>query len=369
QALKASKKISRSQPHAGGSSEGTGVSPGVPDKSTIILTTSSEGTGTKPGVPDEETYDDFVHGDEYVHDDVDEEMKDAEGTETGKDDEEINDAKKTKEVKDDNKKGELPPTSSSLSISVEVPLIQSPTMLNVPVSVIPEQSVPIVPPATTLSPPPSVTNLTPILFQVPPAVKEYFGSSLGDALQKKSKSYEKHQAHRALYDALMLSMILDEDDLDKMFRDQPKQKKRDHGDDKDKDPSAGPNQEVLKLLYTEEVIMDVANDNVVIDVNQPQDDSKPKTDKDPKNDWFKQPPRPPTLDREWNKGKAVDDSQEHTWFNDMLSAEKGSSHIDKLTKAHLAGPVYNLLKGTCQSSIELKYNMEECYKALSDKLD
>ncbi|GJU90844.1 hypothetical protein Tco_1303267 [Tanacetum coccineum] len=43
--------------------------------------------------------------------------------------------------------------------------------------------------------------------------------------------------------------------------------------------------------------------------------------------------------------------------------------IDKLTKAHLIGPVYNLLKGTCQSSIELEYNMEECYKALSDQLD
>ncbi|GKC17757.1 hypothetical protein Tco_1014539 [Tanacetum coccineum] len=43
--------------------------------------------------------------------------------------------------------------------------------------------------------------------------------------------------------------------------------------------------------------------------------------------------------------------------------------INKLTKAHLVGFVYNLLKGTCQSSIELEYNMEECYKALSDQLD
>ncbi|GJY87882.1 hypothetical protein Tco_0502510 [Tanacetum coccineum] len=87
--------------------------------------------------------------------------------------------------------------------------------------------------------------------------------------------------------------------------------------------------------------------------------------------------------------KAVDDSQEHTWFNDRLSAEKGPLtfdelmatpidfskfamnrlKIDKLTKAHLVGPVYNLLKGTCQSNIELEYNMEECYKALSDQLD
>ncbi|GKF62280.1 hypothetical protein Tco_0182334, partial [Tanacetum coccineum] len=53
-ALKASRKSSRSQPHAGGSSEGTSTKPGVPDESTGILSTSSEGTGTKPGVPDEE---------------------------------------------------------------------------------------------------------------------------------------------------------------------------------------------------------------------------------------------------------------------------------------------------------------------------
>ncbi|GJT55513.1 hypothetical protein Tco_0990567 [Tanacetum coccineum] len=43
--------------------------------------------------------------------------------------------------------------------------------------------------------------------------------------------------------------------------------------------------------------------------------------------------------------------------------------IDKITKADLVGSVYKLLKGTCQSIIELEYNMEECYKALSDQLD
>ncbi|GKE73905.1 hypothetical protein Tco_1535946, partial [Tanacetum coccineum] len=53
-ALKESKKTSRRQPGTGGSSEGTGVSPWVPDESTVIHATSSEGTGTKPGVPDEE---------------------------------------------------------------------------------------------------------------------------------------------------------------------------------------------------------------------------------------------------------------------------------------------------------------------------
>ncbi|GJU09734.1 hypothetical protein Tco_1132130 [Tanacetum coccineum] len=43
--------------------------------------------------------------------------------------------------------------------------------------------------------------------------------------------------------------------------------------------------------------------------------------------------------------------------------------IDNLTQAHLVGPVYELLKGTCTSSIKLEYNIEECLKALTDKLD
>ncbi|GJR79674.1 hypothetical protein Tco_0150459 [Tanacetum coccineum] len=58
-----------------------------------------------------------------------------------------------------------------------------------------------------------------------------------------------------------------------------------------------------------------------------------------------------------------------------------STHIDfsaffmnclklrKITRAYLVGPVFNLLKGTCKSYVELEYNMEECYRALTDQLD
>ncbi|GJW55985.1 hypothetical protein Tco_0102716 [Tanacetum coccineum] len=35
---------------------------------------------------------------------------------------------------------------------------------------------------------------------------------------------------------------------------------------------------------------------------------------------------------------------------------------------NLIRPLYNLLKETCTSSIELEYNMEECFKALTDRL-
>nr|GEW78395.1 hypothetical protein [Tanacetum cinerariifolium] len=43
--------------------------------------------------------------------------------------------------------------------------------------------------------------------------------------------------------------------------------------------------------------------------------------------------------------------------------------IDNLIKEHLVGPVYNLLKGTCKSYMELDYTIEECYRALSEQLD
>ncbi|GJR43075.1 hypothetical protein Tco_1311178 [Tanacetum coccineum] len=166
QALKENKKTSKRQPGIGGSSEGTGTKPGVLDESTVVSATSSEGTGTKPGVLDEEKEiteenvilewgseqesehyeedklddkekdekegdaDDETESDEEdiykykirVRKDEDEEMINAEVDDSDKGDEEITDAakayvEKTSEVKDDPKKTELPPTSSSLSVS------------------------------------------------------------------------------------------------------------------------------------------------------------------------------------------------------------------------------------------------------------
>ncbi|GJV48173.1 hypothetical protein Tco_1438385 [Tanacetum coccineum] len=54
QALKESKKTNRKQPGTRGPNEGTGVSSGVPNESTVVPATPSEGTGTKPRVLDEE---------------------------------------------------------------------------------------------------------------------------------------------------------------------------------------------------------------------------------------------------------------------------------------------------------------------------
>ncbi|GJS97552.1 hypothetical protein Tco_0804520 [Tanacetum coccineum] len=102
------------------------------------------------------------------------------------------------------------------------------------------------------------------LSQVPAAVDKYLGSSLGDALQKtkeeqaekqqmpkysvkssdevaldeydqksalfqtmtESKSFNKHPTHKALYHALMESLLVDEEGMDQGVVDLLKQKKR-----------------------------------------------------------------------------------------------------------------------------------------------
>ncbi|GJU76944.1 hypothetical protein Tco_1274014, partial [Tanacetum coccineum] len=243
----------------------------------------------------------------------------------------------------------------------------------------------------------------------------------------KSRSYITHDKHQVLYDALLNSVYLveaiasGEANLDKVLRkrhcdeDQDsiagsgKKKKRKRkvkdyepskdttqtGSSKGKTPpktSKTDKSVTVKELVKEpihEVAMDVEEpilDDVVNDVEQPQHDINPKNDK---STWFKQSPRPKTPDPEWNKDKNVDDGLEQTRFNDPVNAEKDShtfdelmaspfdftkfsmNHLklDKITKADLVGPVYKLLKGTYKSSIELAYNMDQCYNALTDQLD
>ncbi|GJZ02021.1 hypothetical protein Tco_0519982 [Tanacetum coccineum] len=112
-----------------------------------------------------------------------------------------------------------------------------------------------------------------------------------------------------------------------------------------------------------EVIMDDVGDDVVRDGDQPQDTSEPKTRKILNPDWFKQPPRPPTLDPEWNKRHVVLDQPIQPWLNQMVSASK-----DHLTFNDLMATPVDFSKHL-SSSIELEYNFKECFNALTNKLD
>ncbi|GKD55841.1 hypothetical protein Tco_1289228 [Tanacetum coccineum] len=233
----------------------------------------------------------------------------------------------------------------------------------------------------------------------------------------------------------MEALIEDENAMDKGVADTVKNHKRQHNDDDDEDPSTGPNQgkktkrrrtkecesskktsttketskgkaltkssKTGKSAYAKEpveepiaeVVIDDAvhtvGEDVVRDDDQPQDTSEPKKNKTANQDWFKQPPRPPTPDLEWNKRQVVLDQLEQPWFNQMVYATKdpltfndlmatpidfskyvlNRLKIDNLTQDLLLGPAYNLLKGTCTINIELEYNFQECFNALTDKLD
>ncbi|GKC41641.1 hypothetical protein Tco_1059363 [Tanacetum coccineum] len=259
QALKESKKTSKRQSGTGGSNEGTSSKPWVLDEATVVSATSNEQDNEysdddnndvekddKDGDADDEgddhisdtqdadDEDDETKSDEddiykykiHVRKDKDEEMLNAKVDNSDKGDEEGTnaakaDAKKTSEVKDDAKKTELPPSSSSLSLSSgfgdqflllssdsslvstvkdttdtemnsllevkihsEVLYTQSSSVLNVHVSVISEPTVPTpvqespsTATATTLPPPyvsttPSVPQQTTTPIPTPPTTTD-----------------------------------------------------------------------------------------------------------------------------------------------------------------------------------------------------
>nr|GFA69649.1 hypothetical protein [Tanacetum cinerariifolium] len=101
------------------------------------------------------------------------------------------------------------------------------------------------------------------------------------------------------------------------------------------------------------------------------------------------PRRPPTLDRDWNKTLPAAQGNAQKWiselarqtdarssFNELLDTPIDFSnfimnrlHVDTLTPELLAGPTYELMRGSCNSLTELEYHLEEVYKATTDQLD
>nr|GEV15707.1 hypothetical protein [Tanacetum cinerariifolium]GEV20768.1 hypothetical protein [Tanacetum cinerariifolium] len=106
-------------------------------------------------------------------------------------------------------------------------------------------------------------------------------------------------------------------------------------------------------------------------------------------EWFSQPQKPPTLDRDWNNTLRAIQGSTQTWiselakqydsrssFNELLDTPLDFSNfimnrlrVDTLTPELLARPTYELMNGSCTSLIELKYHLEEVYKATTDQLD
>ncbi|GJY66350.1 hypothetical protein Tco_0468588 [Tanacetum coccineum] len=242
---------------------------------------------------------------------------------------------------------------------------------------------------------------------------------------EKIKSYRAAEQHRDLYDALIKSYQLDKDLFDSYGK--TYSLKRCHEDkDKDEDPPAGSDQGLTKRKISKDVEpsrgskskesksssskgsksqskssgMSAQAEEPVFetaDTDIPQDqgdnlgntEDQPNVEEASKHDWFKKPERPLTPDHDWNAGKQIDFRPHQTWISKMAKAGKPPTTFDELmstpidfsayvlhnlkieslTQEHLVGPAFNLLKGTCKSQVELEIHFEECYKAVTDKLD
>ncbi|GJU73694.1 hypothetical protein Tco_1265099 [Tanacetum coccineum] len=107
------------------------------------------------------------------------------------------------------------------------------------------------------------------------------------------------------------------------------------------------------------------------------------------HDWFHKPTKPPTPDRGWNKTLPAKHGPVQPWistlarnkdpydsFNklmdtplDFLAFVTNRLKVDTLTPELLAGPTYELMKGSCKSLVELEYFLKEFCKATTDQLD
>nr|GEU92507.1 hypothetical protein [Tanacetum cinerariifolium] len=207
-----------------------------------------------------------------------------------------------------------------------------------------------------------------------------------DKMQK-SKLYRGAQKHKDLYDGLVKSYKLDKD----LFESYGKAYsiKRDHKDKyKDEDPPVGSDQG-LKTKKTSKDIEPSKGSKSKESNDLGNTDNQPNVEAVLELDWFKKPKRPPTPDSDWNATKSIDFRPPQTWISRISQAEKplltfvelmstpidflvfvmNNLKIDNLTQKHLVGLAFNLLKGTCRSQVEIEYHFEECYKAVTDRLN
>ncbi|GJZ70501.1 hypothetical protein Tco_0634051 [Tanacetum coccineum] len=151
----------------------------------------------------------------------------------------------------------------------------------------------------------------------------------------KTKSFNKNTKYKALYHALMESILEDENAMDKGVADKSKKRKP---DDADRDESYNKSQPkpTGKSAQAEETLFVAGDTQVPQNLGEDigNSDEPPVVNVDP-NDWFKKPERPPTLDPEWNDCKTVDNKSTQKWLSDLAKAEQPSKTLNDLMRTSI----------------------------------
>ncbi|GJX30012.1 hypothetical protein Tco_0238091 [Tanacetum coccineum] len=189
---------------------------------------------------------------------------------------------------------------------------------------------------------------------------------------EKNKSFDVADYKRELYDALVKSYNTDKDIFEsygkvfllKMSRDER---------DKDRDPSAGSDRGTKRRKSSKDVessrdskSKEKKSSSTSKDASQSQHNSfgksahaeEPSHTVEDSSMQVARAEEPPTSFNELN-----DTSFDFSAF--VMNRLK----IPNLTQEILVRPAFNLLKGTCKSIMELKYHLEECYKATTERID
>nr|GFA81695.1 hypothetical protein [Tanacetum cinerariifolium] len=152
-----------------------------------------------------------------------------------------------------------------------------------------------------------------------------------------NKSIQRSNEQRNLYKALVDAYEADKTILDSYEDTVILKRRRDDDDDQEEGPSVG-SDTISHMDEPSYLVFETgADDQTIVQSSQHLE-------------WFSQPKKPLTLDRDWKK---------------TLPALR----VDTLTPELLAVPTFNLMKGLCTSLIELDYHLEEVYKATMDQLD
>nr|GEY93118.1 hypothetical protein [Tanacetum cinerariifolium] len=202
-----------------------------------------------------------------------------------------------------------------------------------------------------------------------------------------NKSIQRSDEQRNLYKALVEAYESDKIILDTYGETVTLKRRRDDDGDKDEEPSAGPNRGSKRRKDGKE--SESASSLMETATRSAGAEDQPIVQSSQYPEWFSQQHKPPSPNHDWNKivlaihesiqpwiSELTKQTDSRSSFNELMDTPLDFSNflinqlkVDTLTLKLLAGPTYKLMKGSCKSLVELKYHLEEVFKATTDQLD
>nr|GEY32357.1 hypothetical protein [Tanacetum cinerariifolium] len=168
-----------------------------------------------------------------------------------------------------------------------------------------------------------------------------------------NKSIQRLDEQRTLYKALVEAYEADKTILDS-YGESAILKRRREDDDDQEGPSARSDRGSKRRREEEPVQTTCQMKEPSHPVFETGAEDQPIVQTSQHLEWFSLPRKPPTPDY-----TPID-------FSNFIMNRLG---VDTLTPKLLAGPTYELMRGSCNSLTELEYHLEEVYKATTDQLD